>query len=215
MNINPNVTRILCYGDSNTWGENPSAAGRYPADVRWTGRLQTLLGDNYEIIEEGLCGRTTVFDRAERPGRNGKIYLLPCVKTHSPFDVIIISLGTNDFKDALLTAEDVARGNEELVKIVREYAWNKDQETPKIILACPPIIDGSVPYAIEKGLTSAEEKLKRLPAELKKIAEKYGAAFINLQQYVKPSQEDGCHLSSESHKMIAEVLFEKIKALDL
>ena len=59
------MKRILCYGDSNTWGHDPTktdpATGlycRYPKDVRWTGVLQNLLGSGYTVIEEGQNGRT-------------------------------------------------------------------------------------------------------------------------------------------------------------
>ena len=53
---------VLCYGDSNTYGYNPVNGLRYPQDVRWPGKLQSLLGNGYQIIEEGCNGRTTVFD---------------------------------------------------------------------------------------------------------------------------------------------------------
>lgn len=56
-----NIKRILCFGDSNTYGWAGSLAGpalRYPSSVRWTGRLGALLGPDWEILEEGLGGRT-------------------------------------------------------------------------------------------------------------------------------------------------------------
>ena len=46
--------RILCFGDSNTWGAIPLSEERYPSDVRWTGVLQGLLGSEWTVIEEGL-----------------------------------------------------------------------------------------------------------------------------------------------------------------
>ena len=52
--------RILCYGDSNTWGYIPLTEKRYPPEVRWTGRLQRLLGPDYQVLEDGLSGRTTI-----------------------------------------------------------------------------------------------------------------------------------------------------------
>lgn len=53
---------ILCYGDSNTYGLRSDLVSRYPRNVRWTGILQEKLGSEYYIIEEGLGGRTTVWD---------------------------------------------------------------------------------------------------------------------------------------------------------
>ncbi|EKE25049.1 MAG: hypothetical protein ACD_5C00315G0004 [uncultured bacterium] len=205
MNTNPNTKRILCFGDSNTWGQNPGG-GRYPANVRWTGILQNLLGGDFEIIEEGLGGRTTVYDRPDRQGRNGKTYLLPCVVSQSPFDMVIMSLGTNDFKNQQIDVEDVVNGNEELIKIIREYGWNKDSKIPQLVLVCVPSILESE-YTIDKGMGGAKEKIEKLPLEIKKLAEKYNAEFVNLQEIVKPSEIDGCHLEAAEHKKIADALY--------
>ena len=213
MNTNPNAIRILCYGDSKTWGANPNNNDRYASDERWTGRLQNLLGNDFEIIEEGLCGRSTIFERENRPGRNGKTYLLPCVISHSPIDIVILSLGTNDFKNEKINAEDVAKGNEELIRIIQENVWNKNGQVPKLILACVPGIDESNDYAREKGMIGVGKKIAKLPDEIKKLAEKYNYAFVNFQEIVKPSKKDGCHLELEAHKKIAEFLYEKIKSL--
>ena len=52
---------ILCYGDSNTWGWDPISESRFDKDVRWPGVLRKALGDDYEVISEGLPGRTTIW----------------------------------------------------------------------------------------------------------------------------------------------------------
>ena len=62
------MKNILCFGDSNTFGSDPRG-GRHPYGVRWTGRLQQLLGDGYRVIEEGCGGRTTVFEDEIELGR--------------------------------------------------------------------------------------------------------------------------------------------------
>lgn len=63
------MTTILCYGDSNTYGYNPVNGLRYPKGVRWTGVLQKMLGEEYEVIEEGCNGRTTVLRMQRSHGR--------------------------------------------------------------------------------------------------------------------------------------------------
>ena len=90
--------RILCYGDSNTWGYIPgSDHKRYSKQERWTGILSEMLGDSYEVIEEGLNSRTLISNdtRSGKEGRNGFDYLLPCLDSHDPIDLVIIMLGTN------------------------------------------------------------------------------------------------------------------------
>src|SRR6266581_6911945 len=109
MNANPQAKRILCYGDSNVWGQIPSTFERYDSNIRWTGLLQQLLEYDYELIEEGLGGRTTIFDDANKESCNGKKYLLPCLQSHNPLDIIILLLGTNDLKEKFnQTPEQVA-----------------------------------------------------------------------------------------------------------
>ena len=60
--------------------------------------LRNTLGAEYLVIEEGLNGRTTVWDDSIEEYKNGKDYLIPCLVTHKPLDLVIIMLGTNDLK---------------------------------------------------------------------------------------------------------------------
>ena len=90
---------ILCYGDSNTYGYDPSNGFRYPKNVRWTGVLADLLGPEFTVIEEGCNGRTTVFDDPLEGWKNGLDYLKPCLNSHKPIDLVILMLGSNDLKD--------------------------------------------------------------------------------------------------------------------
>ena len=89
---------ILCFGDSNTYGYRPDGSGRFDADTRWTGLLQKKLGTNDRIIEEGLCGRTTVFSDELREGRRGLDTIGILLESHAPVDLLILMLGTNDCK---------------------------------------------------------------------------------------------------------------------
>ena len=87
---------ILCFGDSNTWGYKPDKSGRYDENIRWTGLLQKKLGSGYHIIEEGLCGRTTVFQDELREGRRGLDLIGVTVEMHNPIDLMFIMLGSYD-----------------------------------------------------------------------------------------------------------------------
>ena len=69
------MTTVLCYGDSNTFGYVPETGLRYPKEVRYTGRLQQLLGEEYTVIEEGCNGRTTIYDDPIDGWKNGRDYL--------------------------------------------------------------------------------------------------------------------------------------------
>jgi lysophospholipase L1-like esterase len=133
---------IVCFGDSNTWGYIPATGKRYPKEIRWTNILQQELGNEYEIIEEGLNGRTTVWDDPidadYDANRNGKAYLGACIKSHFPLDLIIIMLGTNDLKVRYsVTAEDIAKSAGRLAKMVNESDCGIDGKPPKVLLVSP------------------------------------------------------------------------------
>ena len=64
------MREILCFGDSNTYGLIPGTKERYKENIRWTGILQQKLKEqDCRIVEEGLCGRTTVFEDELRKNR--------------------------------------------------------------------------------------------------------------------------------------------------
>ncbi len=109
---------ILCYGDSNTWGYDPVSEDRYPLAQRWVSVLARELGPEYQVIAEGLNGRTTVWpDPVEGEYKSGKSYLLPCLESHHPIDLVVLMLGTNDLKHRFgLSAWDIARAAGTLVE---------------------------------------------------------------------------------------------------
>lgn len=212
MNSNPKAIRILCYGDSNTWGYIPGTGERFDPSLRWTGLLQKSLGERFEIIEEGLNSRTTVLDDPKHEGKNGEKYLKPCLQTHYPLDGVILMLGTNDLKERFdRTAEQITQGIETLISIIQnaEYHYDKD---PKVILLVPPYIDESI-EGDSGNFKGAGEKSKQLGNLYKKVAEEYATEFINVAQFVSPSKIDGYHFDQESQKKIAELL--AVKVLDL
>ena len=132
---------VLCFGDSNTYGYDPTTGLRYPESVRWTALLQGLLGTDYKVIEEGCNGRTTVFDDPIEGWKKGLDYLRPCLNTHKPVDIVIMMLGSNDLKEVFhATPEDIASGAETLVKEIIDFTEIKQGFVPEIILVSPPEI---------------------------------------------------------------------------
>ena len=95
-----NITerQVLCFGDSNTYGYDPVRDGRYGPDERYPMVLQSLLGPGWAVAEEGLPGRTAVFDDPITEGMNGLRLINPILMSHAPLDTVTIMLGTNDCK---------------------------------------------------------------------------------------------------------------------
>ena len=125
---------IVCFGDSNTWGYVAGSDGeRFPREQRWPVILQRLLGEEHEVIAEGLSGRTATIDRPDSEGRNGLPYLLPCLLSHAPVDIVVVFLGTNDVN--YIADERVAGCVARLVEIVRRCA-------ARPLVVCPAPFDG-------------------------------------------------------------------------
>lgn len=212
MNTNPHAKRILCYGDSNTWGHIPENGERYPADKRWTGLLQKNLGDAFEIIEEGLGGRTTNIDDPTTEGKNGATYLKSCLRSHYPVNIVILMLGTNDLKERYnRTASQIAEGIGELIAIIENPDYNYNNK-PQIMLMAPPTVDESAPGVQEK-YRAAGEKSKYLGEEYKKVAEKFNCTFLNAAEFVESSKIDGYHLEAIAHQKLADILTERIQKI--
>lgn len=217
MNTDPNAIKVLCFGDSNTWGQKTDKTGRYPADVRWTGVLQTELGDGYYVVEEGLGSRTTDLDYDRKPGRNGKVYLQPCLESHSPLDIVIIMLGTNDLKIGYnRPASEIADAIAGLVETVKQYGKDKAGDVPKILLVSPILIDDTAEwfadfYSNDYNHQSAE-KSRELSEHVRQIAERTGCHFVNAASVASPGK-DGIHFDEQSHPALGKLLAETVKNL--
>ena len=205
---------VLCYGDSNTYGYMPDTGLRYPKDVRWTGVLQNLLGDDYTVIEEGCNGRTTIFDDPLEGWKNGRDYLKPCLNSHKPVDIVIMMLGSNDLKRCFhASAEDIAAGAELLVKDIIEFTQVKQAFVPRIILVSPPEIGEDIRNsAFSRSFDEdAISRSRDFPKHFKKVAEANACEFVDAAAYIKPSTVDSLHLSAEAHKKLGEVLSGVVK----
>ena len=115
--------KILCFGDSNTYGYIPGRGGRYDRHTRWPGRVQELLGSGYQIVEEGLCGRTTVYDDRTEPGRRGLDQIRSAVEKNSPLDLLLImhsGFGSEFDRRSVEISKELAQEYEALAE---KYGW--------------------------------------------------------------------------------------------
>lgn len=169
------MKRILCFGDSNTYGYIPNGSGRYSEYIRWTGQLQKKLSSKAIIVEEGLCGRTTVFQDELRVGRRGIESLPVLLESHAPLDLVIVMLGTNDCKTVYgASAEVIGKGIEQIIHQIKLIL----PET-KILLISPILLGENVwksEFDPEFNRASVEVS-KQLKAVYKKVAEKMIVCF--------------------------------------
>ena len=203
---------VLCYGDSNTWGSDPASDKRFDRDQRWTGVLRQTLGPEYIIVEEGLNGRTTVWDDPIEGYKNGKEYLIPCLATHRPIDLVILMLGTNDTKMRFsLTAYDIAAGVETLLKIIRQSEAGPDENPPEILLLAPPPLGQLTEYA--DMFAGGRVKSEQFGEQYKRVAEAHGCEFLDTSQVIVSSDVDGIHFDLSEHKKLGLALAPMVRQI--
>jgi len=201
---------IVAFGDSNTWGWEPKGATRYKPDVRWTGVMQRELGPGYRVIEEGLNGRTTVFDDPIEPDRRGADYLPPCLRSHAPLDLLIIALGCNDMKKRFSASpSDIANGAERLILMARAEAVGPDGAPPAILLVAPPPIGKLTDFA--EMFEGAREKSLLLAQRYRAVAERHRVGFLDAGEFVACSDLDGVHFAPDSHAILGRVTAEAVR----
>lgn len=202
--------RILCYGDSNTWGHDAITGQRFDEDTRWTGRLQNFLGPDYTVIEEGQRGRTTVWDDPIENRMAGLSYLWPCLDSHAPIDLVIIMLGTNDLKTHFwVHPKSIALGAGRLVDMVQKCNFGPEDKAPQVLLISPIRMSESQVYPYIFNQVGIEKSLQ-FGKEFQEIAHQFGCHFLDAAQYADPDPNDGVHLDAEGHKALAEALYKMI-----
>lgn len=203
---------VVCFGDSNTWGADPVSQGRLSPDARWTGVLRAALGSDFNIIEEGLNGRTTTVDDPIYPHRNGRDYLPPCLESHAPVDLITIMLGTNDLKARLgRSASDIAESAGTLATLARSSPSGPGGRPPEVLLISPPPV--TLLTELEEMFEGGKEKSLKLAGYYKRRADRIGVPFFDAGSVIQCSDLDGIHFEAGQHAILGRALAEMIRGL--
>lgn len=198
---------IVCYGDSNTHGMDPVTMARLPRGVRWPGVLAAELAGGAEVIEEGLNGRTTIWDDPYTDGRNGRTYLLPCLRSHAPVDLLILMLGTNDLKSVFgRAAHEIAAGAGALVDLALASRCGPGDAAPQVLLVAPPRLGAVTDRSEVWGFGAARETAGRLSAMYRTVAEMKEVAFLDAAALVGGDPADGVHLSAVDHGVLGRAV---------
>lgn len=207
--------RILCYGDSNTWGAIPNESERYPDDVRWTGVLQNELGNTYKVIEEGYNGRTTVHDDPIEGRLSGVTYFKPCMESQLPLDLIIIMLGTNDLKTRFnVNPKAIASGLHRYKDILNNAP--KVGTKPQVLVVAPILMDPSYKdHAIFHDMfgEDAVERSQGFAEAYKEVADEIEAHYFNAAECAKASEREGLHMEPDSHEKLGKALAKKVREI--
>ena len=207
---------ILLFGDSNTWGYVPPDGSRYPREVRWTGVAASLLGDGYELIEDAISGRTTVYEDPQTPKRCGIDGLGYALAAHHPLDMVVLFLGGNDLK--FTDAEGFGRGLERLVRYVLDAQEELNLKHPvfkdekRILIVGTKRINPAIErlFPNSRQAHSAAESTK-LSGQARRVAEKYGTYFLDASELVFPDETDCIHLKPADHRVLGTAIARAIR----
>lgn len=201
------MKKILCFGDSNTYGYNPLTDSRYEDGIVWTDILQELLKDEYVVYNEGLNGRTTAYDRDLSDELNGYAHFIETLNKYGNIDYLIIMLGTNDCNvDMHLNSEEIALGMEKLIITAKEYY--KDS-LPKIIIVTPAAIldeyeHSLFAYQLDKDSVIKSHEIAPL---YKQLCDKYNCVNIDCSNTLEVHTIDSEHLTIKGHNDLAHILY--------
>jgi len=203
------MKKILCYGDSNTFGFNPKDGSRFDEKTRWTALLQANLGTDYQVIEEGGCDRTGFVNNPKGFLFSAQRHFTKILSRTEEFDLIVLSIGTNDLQfqyDIKFGA--VEKGLEKLIQIAQKHTNN--------IILIPPVVlnekilDGFFSCQFDETSIVKSKKIGKI---YKQLANVYSCKIFDINKFAQPSDDDGLHYDEASHKIIAEKLSNFIKEI--
>ncbi len=212
------MKQILCFGDSNTWGHDPCNDGkRFSFDKRWTGIVTKYLGDGFSVQEEGLCGRTTVFEDPFDPYLCSKDSLPVILRTHCPIDLVILMLGTNDIKQYFhADISAITQGIETLLQMIQKPEFSQGYPVAQILLISPILIGEQIadsPFGELFDGRHAYQLSLKLAKAYQKTAQKFHCHFLNAAEYARPSAKDCLHLDSAGHAALAKAIGAEVKRI--
>jgi len=201
------MKKIICYGDSNTFGFNAKDGSIFDENTRWTSLLQKNLGSEYEVVNEGMYDRTGFVNNPRGDLFSGPKHFPEMLSKTNNIDLLILAIGTNDLKSQYnISFDTIENGLKNLISLAKAKAKN--------IIIIPPVI---LDERILKGAFSTQfdetgvEKSKKVGQIYRKIADKNGCLWFDINEFITPSDYDGLHYDENSHRLIAEKLAEFIK----
>lgn len=212
--------RIMCFGDSLTWGWIPTEEGapttRYDLAERWTGAMLERLGAEFEIVEEGLSARTTNIDDPTDPRLNGSAYLPSALASHLPLDFVIVMLGTNDTKSYFhRSAYEIATGMSVLLGQVGSSSGGIGTPYPAPIpmLVAPPPLE-SMPHPWFQGMfEGGQEKTREMAKHYAALADFFKIEFVDAGEFIRTEGVDGIHFTAQNNRDLGTAIADKVVSI--
>lgn len=212
--------RVLVFGDSNVWGYIPGSGDRFPDHVRWTGIVRQLLEKDLVLVEDGINGRTTIYDDPRFECRNGKKSLGYTLAAQAPLDLVVLSLGINDLK--FVDAVASCRGMEELIRLL-EHADacfpipGGSRHFPnglKLLILSPIHLHSQIrELRPDSSLRNGYEESLKYAKCYEPLAKEHAAWFLNAAEFAQPSVADCVHMDEAAHRSLGYAVAEKIREI--
>ena len=176
--------KVVCFGDSNTYGYDPRSylGGRYDEGSRWPDILARECG--WKLCNWGENGRTIPLDFPQLP---------------LDADLFIVMLGTNDLLQGM-SPQAVSTKMEHFVSGLK-------LERDKILLISPPPMSRGT-WVPDESLISASLLLESL---YRSIAGRFGIRFAGTAAWNIELAYDGVHFTRQGHCEFALKLLKEIK----
>jgi lysophospholipase L1-like esterase len=175
--------------------------------------LQGELGEGFHVVEEGLGGRTTVYDDPLLQRRSGRELIAPALECHAPLDLLVLMLATNDISYANISAAAAADGAAELVHLVQRCEFGPGGDAPKVLLVCPPPVGPFENNWRPELWVGADEKSRALPQEFARVASDLGVPWLDAGKVITTSPLDGWHLEASQHRLLGAAVATRVREL--
>lgn len=189
--------KILCYGDSNTYGYDPRSylGGRYPETVRWTALLEK---QGWIVFNEGENGRSI-------PQRERAVHSVVQMVEQLKPEITAVMLGSNDLlQDPRLSAEECALRMERFMQMLLEQS----RTCKFLLIAPPPMTLGS--WISEKAMVQTSQGLGTY---YKAAAQRLAVSFADAGEWQIDLTFDGVHFSEQGHLIFANKIGKRFEEL--
>lgn len=210
------MQHILVYSDSLSWGIVPATRKRLHFEQRWPGVMEIALcssGRKVRVVEDCLNGRRTLWEDPFKAGRNGLVGLAQRIEIHSPLELVVLMLGTNDFQSMhAYNAWHSSQGISALVAAIRTAPVEPGMPVPQILVIAPPAIR-TPKGPIAPKFEGSAAKCVGLSTAYRKVCAELGCHFFDADGVVVSSSVDGVHLDLEQHLVLGDAVAEVVKPL--
>ena len=166
--------KVICFGDSNTYGYDPESGGRYAGDSRWVDLLARQTG--WQTCNQGENGRVIPVSAPAFPADTG---------------YLVVMLGTND----LLQGRSPAAVTAGMERFLSGVALARGRI---LLIAPPPVREGA--WVREKGVIDGARALGPC---YRALAGRLGVRFADAGAWPIALADDGVHFTRQGHRNFA------------